>query len=204
LRTYRSILAALLALTLSGVFALVLAVPAGAQASPCPPGQPTGRPPGTPPNDAGQPDGRPPYPPGRCNLALSQSAADRGQTVQARGEGFVPGETVAFSIGGRQVATAVADSTGAAVADLTVPNDAAYGRTEVTASGEAQVLSAAFEVVAPAAADRGRSSAAAAAGAGVARTGAAIAAMTLLGVTLLGLGAVFVVGARRRRPAAAA
>ena len=198
MRTSRSVIAALAAFMVSGVFALLLVAPAGAQATPCPPGQPIGRPPGTPPNSPGQPTGRPPYPPGQCALALSQSSAQRGQTVQASGSGFASGEVVAFSIARRQVATSVADAAGSVTASLTVPNDAPIGRTEVLASSATQQLSAAFEVVAAPASDRGRSTAAAAAGS-VARTGAAIAGMALLGAVLVGTGAVLVTGARRRR-----
>lgn len=206
MRTSRTVITTLLALALSGVLALFLAGPASAQTSPCPPGQPFGRQPGTPPNAPPQNPGRnDAYPPGRCALALSQSAAARGQTVGVRGEGFVPGETVALSIGSRQVATAIADPSGVIVADITVPNDAAIGRTEVTASGQSQVLSAAFEVTAAPAADRARATATAAAAAGsVARTGAAIAGMTALGAVLVTTGAVFVLGARRRRTLPAA
>lgn len=199
MRMLKSAAAALLALTVSGVLSLLLVAPASAQASPCPPGQPTGRPPGTPPNQPGPPEGRPPeYPPGRCNLALSQSAGSRGQSVDAQGNGFVPGESVVFSLGNRQVASSVANPSGVVSTSFTVPDDAPFGRTEVRASGQAQVLSAAFEVL-PGAASADRSSRATAAAGSVARTGAYVGATALAGAALVGLGTVFVLGARRRR-----
>src|SRR5688572_27483981 len=96
---------ALVAIAITAMLALT-ASPASSQAAAngCPPGQPTGRPPGTPPNQPGPPDGRPPqYPPGRCQLALSQSSAQRGETFQATGGGFAPGEDVSLSIAGSRV-----------------------------------------------------------------------------------------------------
>ena len=203
MRMFKTVAAAVLALCLSGALVLV-AAPASAQASPCPPGQPIGRPPGTPPNSPGQPDGRPPaYPPGQCALRLSQSAAARGTTIEAQGNGFVPGETVVLSLGGREVARAIADPAGAVNTSFVVPNDAAFGRTEVTAAGQGQTLSAGFEVLAAGAADRGRASAPARAAAGLSRTGADIALMALAGAGLIAVGGAAVVTARRRRVAIA-
>ena len=193
--------------TLATLIALVLALALPATAfgqaagSPCPPGQPNGRPPGVPPNQPGPPNGRPPnYPPGQCALALSRSAGERGQTVQATGSGFVPGETVAFSLAGRRVAEAVADPAGSVSATLTIPNDAPIGQTEVRATGAQTQLAASFEVLATSA-DTSRSAtrtAAAAAGT-LSRTGDDIAQLTTLGLVLLVTGAAIVIAVRRRR-----
>lgn len=189
---------------MSAVLALVVllgtAAPAAAQSSsPCPPGQPSGRPPGTPPNQPGPPDGRPPqYPPGSCNLQLSRGSAARGESVTATGSGFAPGETVVLSLGGTRVATLTASSGGAIDGSFTVPADAPLGRTTIEARGGATVLSAAFEVVGAPAADRGRAAPAAAAAGGVARTGSDVLPATAAGLVLVGVGAAFVVLARRR------
>ena len=199
MRTLRVTTAALLTVLLSGVM-LLLAPSASAQ-SPCAPGQPLGRPPGQSPQQPGQPDGRPPqYPPGACQLQISKGSAARGETVAVSGSGFVAGESVRMTIAGQAVRTLVADPAGNIAGDITVPNDAPLGRTEIRASGGTQSLSAAFEVVAAPAADRGRATAAAGA---VARTGTYIAATALAGLALLAVGAAMVIAARRRRFAAA-
>ena len=178
------------------------AVPASAQAAApnCPPGQPTGRPPGTPPGNPPVPTGRPDYPPGRCQLALSQSAAQRGETFTATGGGFVPGESVVLSLGSRQLTSVVADPNGAFAVELTVPDDAPFGRTEVVASAPSQTLNAAFEVVAAPAASR---SAAQETSGVLARTGEQIARLASVGLSLVLVGVVLVIVVRRRRSAAA-
>ena len=204
MRIVRVTAAALLAVLMSGGL-LLLAPAASAQsenASPCAPGQPPGRPPGQSPQQPGQPSGRPvAYPPGQCQLAISQASAARGETIIAAGNGFIPGEQVSLSVGGQTVRSMSADTNGNISGDLTIPDSAPLGRTEIRAQGGAQVLSAAFEVVAAPAAERSR--AAAAAGAAVARTGTYIAATGLAGAALVAVGAVLVIGARRRRFATA-
>lgn len=178
---------------------LTVAAPASAQSArrECAPGQPSGRPPGTPPNQPGPPDGRPPqYPPGQCQLALSQSAGSRGDTFQATGGGFVPGETVTLSMSGQRLTTATADANGAFAATLTVPAGAAVGRTEVLAAGQSQQLAAAFEVLpasAAAAAAPSRSSGT------LPRTGLEVGAMALFAVVLTAGGVLLVLAARRRQ-----
>lgn len=173
---------------------------AQAAASSCPPGQPPGRPPGTPPGNPPVDTHRPQYPPGRCQLALSRSAADRGDTFQASGGGFVPGENVTLSIAGSPVKSVVADGNGAFTTDVVVPKAAPLGSTEVRAAGADQVLSAAFEVTGPGS----RGAGAASSGNGnLPRTGAELAATAALGVVLIALGAFAVVVARERRPAVA-
>lgn len=177
---------------------LTVASPASAQSprQDCAPGQPSGRPPGTPPNQPGQPDGRPPqYPPGQCQLALSQSAAQRGETFQATGGGFVPGETVTVTMSGQRLATATADGNGVFAATLTVPSDATVGRTEVLAAGQSQQLSAAFQVLpaGAAAAAPSRSSGQ------LPRTGMEVAAMALFGAVLTAAGVLLVLAVRRRQ-----
>lgn len=188
---------ALLALALSCLLAFAPGSAFGQAASPnCPAGQPSGRPPGRPPTDPPT-DARPQYPPGRCQLALSQSAGQRGDTFVANGSGFVPGETVRLSMAGREVGTVLADSNGAFVADITVPRNAPLGQTEVLAAGQSQTLSAAFEVTgsAAAAAAAARSSESSSS---LPRTGAEILATAAFGLLLVAVGLVAVRVARER------
>ena len=184
-----------------GVMAIVaFAASAGAvDSSPCPPGQPPGRPPGSPPNQPAQPAGRPPaYPPGECSLALSQSAAARGQTVQASGSGYAPGETVTVRVAGQSVGSVVADGIGAFSMSFVVPADAPLGRTQVLASGASRELSAAFEVLAAAEASRG-SAADARQAAALSTTGVNASRLAFTGVALVLIGTVLVIVVRRRR-----
>lgn len=167
----------------------------------CPPGQPSGRPPGTPPGEPPVNTGRPAYPPGRCQLALSRAAAARGDTFQASGAGFAPGESVTLSIAGRPVMTLAADANGAFSVALTVPDDAPIGRTQVLATAASLELVAAFEVLAPP--GQAQSASPARAAALLSRTGADIAATAAAGVVLV-LGGLFglLTARQRRRPVA--
>ena len=188
--------AALALVALTAVLALFAGAASGQAAAPnCPPGQPSGRPPGAPPDSPPGNPGRPAYPPGRCQLALSQSSAARGDSFRASGGGFAPGEDVTLSIAGMNVRSVAADANGAFAADLTVPDDAPVGRTEVRATGANQTLAAAFEVLAPAAAARSRAPEASF----LPRTGSEFVATAALGAVLLALGAVLVLSARRTR-----
>lgn len=167
----------------------------------CPPGQPTGFPPGQPPTNPGRATGRPDYPPGRCQLALSRNAAQRGDTVHTSGGGFVPGEQVTLSIAGQQVRSVAADDNGAFSTDIVVPANAPIGRTEVVASSATQRLSANFEVLGDTAA---APAAASAPGRGtLPRTGTDVAGVAAVGVLLTAAGTALVLMARKRRHAAA-
>jgi len=176
---------------------LGLAVPSAygqAAANNCPPGQPFGRPPGTPPNQPGPPDGRPPaYPPGRCQLALSQSSGSRGDTFQATGSGFQPGERVELALAGALLTTVTADDTGSFVAFMTVPADAAAGLTSVRATAASLQLEAAFEVLPETTAARGGRSST------LPRTGTAALDLASVGGILVVLGATIVIIVRRRQ-----
>ena len=197
--------AALVALLVALALGALGAAPASGQAAAdnCPPGQPFGRPPGTPPDQPGPPNGRPPdYPPGRCQLALSRSAAQRGETFRATGGGFVPGEEVTLSIAGRNAQRVIADSNGAFSVDLTVPDDAPYGATKVLASGANQQLSADFEVLAAGAAGSDPAPATARRS-GLVRTGSDAVGLASAGLSLVVVGGVLVMIVRRRRAAIA-
>jgi LPXTG-motif cell wall-anchored protein len=190
---------------MGGLLVLASAAPGLAQQDParCPPGQPPGRPPGRPPTQnptpAAENSQRPNYPPGRCKLLLSQAFAARGGTFAASGDGFVPGERVLLTIAGAQVKSVIAGDDGTFSTTLAVPDSAPIGLTQVVATSDTQVLSAAFEVVAsgaPVASDR--------AGSGLLpRTGSDVAMLGGAGAGLIGLGAAAVVAARRRRTTSA-
>jgi LPXTG-motif cell wall-anchored protein len=175
--------------------------------SKCPPGQPSGRPPGNPPTDAGKPTGRPPqYPIGECKLKLDRGSAARGESVMVSGEGFTPGSVVALRLdpGGHVLGSATAGADGSFVTDVVIPQAASLGRNEVLASGGGRELAAGLEVTAGAAAagDPSRGAATAPASGSLPRTGDAFLPTTLLGVSLVALGATAVMVARRRRPVA--
>ena len=189
-------LLALLAIALGSTLALTATGAWGQAAeSGCPPGQPTGFPPGQSSETPGRATGRPQYPPGRCQLALSRNAAQRGETVHVSGGGYVPGEQVTLSIAGQNVRSVTADPNGAFSTDIVVPANAPLGPTQVLAAGATQRLSAAFEVI-------GAAAAPATAGSGtLPRTGLETLSLTVGAVALLGVGTVLVVGVRRRRTA---
>ena len=195
----KSLSAAVLVLCTVAAMVFLQAAPVSGQAAApnCPPGQPFGRPPGVPPSDPPANTGRPAYPPGRCQLALSRSAAARGDTFTATGGGFVPGEEVTLSIAGSNVRRVVADANGAFAVELQVPQGAPVGSTEVVASAPSQTLSAAFEVLAPAAA--ASDPAAQRSGVALSRTGQDVADLAAAGASLVLVGVVIVTIVRRRR-----
>lgn len=204
----RKIMAAAVVALTSGITALALAGPAQAQAAePCPPSQPTDRPPGSPGSPPRQPADRPPqYPPGKCELRLSQSVVAAGGSLQAAGAGFAPGSTVKVSFAGASVplASTTADSAGAFSTNLDIPASTKPGSYTVTASGGAQVLSASLEVTPagsrPRAGSGGTSTQAA--GQNLPRTGSSSPLpLALAGGTLLAAGMGAVVVARRRSAA---
>jgi hypothetical protein len=69
------------------------------------------------------------------SLALSSQQGPPGTSVTATGTGFQPGETVQVFFNGAQVATPVADTTGAFTATFTIPN-LANGNYQVDAKGQ--------------------------------------------------------------------
>jgi LPXTG-motif cell wall-anchored protein len=195
---------AVLAVVFAAALTVLLPAPAGAQAEPCPPGQPTGRPPGTPPGPGAapaQPTGRPPqYPPGKCQLRLSRSVVAAGESVGIAGDGFAPGAQVRMAAAGRTLATVAADAGGSFSTDVVIPASLAPGTHEVTASGAAaaggtQVLAASLTVTGAAS----RSDTAGLGGALPRTGGDGIVPMTIAGSGLLAVGTSAVVAARRRR-----
>ena len=166
-------------------------------ASPCPPGQPDEFEPGNP-GQPRRPSGRPAYPPGECNLRLNKGVAAQGESVQAVGSGFGAGSTVRLELNGASVGQATADPQGAFTADFTVPSNAALGQGTVTATAGARQQFAALEVLA--AAENARSSRGERTAAGaLSRTGDDIGTLASIGGSLVMVGAVIVIAARRRR-----
>jgi LPXTG-motif cell wall-anchored protein len=180
-----------------------LAAPALA-AEPCPAGQPPGRTPGRNASQGQPSTGRPSgYPLGQCQLQLSQSAGAAGARVAVNGDGFAPGSTVRLTAASVGLATAVADSRGAVATTFVVPAALPIGDTTITASGvnpagEVRELAADFTVLAAS------TSRAAARRGDLPRTGSDVTGpLIAVGAGLVFIGAVAVVGARRRRRAAA-
>ena len=194
-----------LAIVVTAAPVLLLQAPAGAQAEPCPPGQPAGRPPGTPPAPGaapGQPAGRPPqYPPGKCQLRLTRSVVAAGESVGVAGDGFAPGAQVRVAAAGVTLATVSAGSTGSFSTDVVIPASVDPGTHDVTAAGVAadegtQVLAASLTVTS-AAASRSDT---AGLGDALPRTGSSnLVPTAAAGLALVGAGAAAVVAARRRR-----
>lgn len=201
----RNITAAAVVALSSGITTLALAGPARAQAfNPCPAAQPPGRTPGNP--TTGPATGRPTqYPPGKCELLLSQSVVAAGGSLQAAGGGFAPGQMVEVSLSGASVplASTRADGAGAFSTNLEIPASTAPGSYTVTASGGAQVLSASLQVTPagsrPQAGAGAGGSDAQAAGQNLPRTGSSSPLpLALAGGTLTAVGLGAVVVARRR------
>ncbi len=198
---------AVFAMMLAGLL-LLSAVPASAEAAPnCPPAVPPGRSPGQPPgltnNPATPNQAQGNYPPGRCTLALSRTFAERGGTFSLSAGGFAPGERVSLSIAGIKLQDVTAGADGTIAADVVVPANAPLGATQVRASAGSQVLSANFEVVAAGATRSGASAPANQPSGLLARTGQEFGMIVSLGLSLILIGAVFVLVARRRRAAIA-
>lgn len=185
--------------------------PAAAQTSPCPPGQPFGTEPGEPPSPRQRP-GRPAQYPieGKCALRLRQNVVTAGSSVFAEGEGFAPGSTVAMSLRpGGQVTTFTANSAGAIAGDIPVSGSTAAGTYQAAATGVAPggapyELTAELSVVskaAPAAtATNTNTPRSTGVLASLARTGADnIVPLSAVGAALTVVGAIAVIGSRRRR-----
>jgi LPXTG-motif cell wall-anchored protein len=167
-------------------------------AEPCPVAQPPSRVPGRNASQ-GQPTTNRPseYPPGQCQLLLSQSAAAAGARVTVSGSGFEPASAVALSAGSASLGRATADSAGGFTTSFVVPSSLAPGgvavlATGVDATGAARQLSADFTVL-PSATSR------AASGRGLPKTGSsATVPLISVAVGLLCIGAIAVVSSRRR------
>lgn len=178
------------AAAVAALFAMVALAPAaGAQAqpqrSPCSPGGPTAQ-----------------YPPQACGLRLGQSTARPGERISVGGDGFAPNSRVRIEFRSQPVelASVTANSAGSFDTTVVIPANASLGQhtiaaqgTNPTPPGGARELTATITIVGAAAAPGGT----------LPRTGAADALpLALGGAALVGIGAVAVVAARRRRSGA--
>lgn len=201
------------ALLLGAVTALLITMGFGgsalAQTSPCPPGQPFGTEPGEPPNNRQRP-GRPPQYPihGECQLRLRQNIAATGTSVYAEGDGFAPGSTVAMSLRpGGEVTTFTANSSGSIAGDIPVkvaPGSYQAAATGIAPGGAPYELTAQLTVTAAASRASGSTVSETTRSNGVlaslARTGADnIVPLSAVGAALATVGAIAVIGSRRRR-----
>lgn len=71
------------------------------------------------------------------SISLSSTVAGPGDTITVETSGWEPGSEVQITLepGGRVLATVIADDTGTAVAEVTIPTDLAPGEYTITASG---------------------------------------------------------------------
>ncbi len=153
------------------------------------------------------------YPPGQCKLQLSASAVRQGQPLTASGDGFTPGATVMFALDGVIVGSAVADPSGHAALTFYIPLGTSLGRHTVTATGPGRLLTATVEVLAAtqgsvvtsgnqANGAPGGSAQSSGGGSSLATTGAGnLVPLAGGGAALVGLGAMTLLVARRRRNA---
>ncbi len=149
------------------------------------------------------------YPPGQCKLKLSASALRAGQSLTISGDGFTPGTTVSFLVDGVVIGTAIADPTGHASLTFTVPMGTSVGRHSLSMSGGGRLLTSSVMVrsatqgsVLTGGTQGGASTASQFSGGGssLATTGAGeLIPVAGGGAALVGLGAMTMLAARRRR-----
>lgn len=162
----------------------VLAVsgaPVSAQGSPCAPGGPTAQ-----------------YPPSACGLTIAATQARPGESVALSGAGFRPNTTVALEFRSAPVSlgSAPVNASGVFSTTVVIPADASPGphtiaATGVDPSGAARELTSTITVLgAQATSDV------------LPRTGSSLTVPAgIAGIVLVGMGALAVVAARRRRTA---
>jgi len=155
------------------------------------------------------------YPPGQCKLMTSASAVRQGQSLTISGDGFTPGTTVSFLMDGVVIGTAIADPTGHVSLTFTVPMGTSVGRHSLSMSGGGRLLTGGVTVlsastqgsVLPSGTQAGATQAGASAGSQFSGGGSSLATtgageLTPLaggGAALVGLGAMTMLAARRRR-----
>jgi hypothetical protein len=148
------------------------------------------------------------YPPNRCSLALSASAAIPGQTIVAGSAscspGFAAGATVTLTLESDPVylATATADANGQFSTPVTIPANATPGSHSVVATGQGAGGSAptirAGLMIMSGTADAGARGEAAGA---LAFTGSDSLPLVGIALALLTVGTAFVLAVRRRAQA---
>jgi hypothetical protein len=147
------------------------------------------------------------YPPNRCSLALSVSAAIPGQTIIAGSAncspGFAAGATVEITLESDPVhlATVTADADGQFSTPVTIPGDAAPGSHSVVATGQGSsgsrpTIRAGLMIMSGAAGAREGGAAGA-----LAFTGSDSLPLVWIALALLTVGTAFVLAVRRRAQA---
>ena len=147
------------------------------------------------------------YPPNRCSLALSVSAAIPGQTIITGSAncspGFAAGATVEITLESDPVhlAAVTADADGQFSTPVTIPGDAAPGSHSVVAtgqggSGSTPTIRAGLMVMAATAGARAPGAAGA-----LAFTGSDSLPLVWIALALLTVGTAFVLAVRRRAQA---
>lgn len=150
------------------------------------------------------------YPPGQCKLMTSASAVRQGQFLTISGDGFTPGTTVSFLMDGVVIGTAIADPSGHAEFSFRVPLGTSVGRHALSMSGGGRLLTGSVMVLLAATQGSvltGGTQAGAATGnqssggdSALAVTGAGeLVPLAGGGAALVGLGAMTMLAARRRR-----
>jgi LPXTG-motif cell wall-anchored protein len=137
----------------------------------------------------------------QSDIGADKSQGRPGDRARVHGCGFNPSTryTVDFNSTPVRLAEGTTDANGAFDIEVTIPADASVGRHTITATGtdpqgRAKVESVAFTIVTPAQAAN--------AGAGATtlpRTGTSTVPLIAGSTVLVGLGAVLVIAARRRR-----
>ncbi len=136
------------------------------------------------------------YPPEDDSITTSDPTVDKGQTVTVTAECFEPGSTVQFSVAGTSIGSGVANASGVASVQYTVPDgsgDIVVTATGTGCDGEPLVLTvtltrnAATPVAAPG-------------GSALPETGSSSSVpLARIAVSLLGVGALAVFAARYRQ-----
>ena len=147
------------------------------------------------------------YPPNRCSLALSASAAVPGQTIVAGSANCSPGfaararVVITLESDSVQLATVTADANGQFSTPVTMPEEAAIGGHTVVASGEeadrsTRTISAGVTIMSTPAGARAPGSTGA-----LAFTGSDSLPLVWIALALLTVGTAFVLAVRRRAQA---
>jgi hypothetical protein len=118
------------------------------------------------------------YPPAACSVQVATSVVTFGGTVTVTGSGFTPGSTVPLSLNGSAVASTTASGTGTISTQITIPANAT---SPVVISAPGCQVSVTPGAVGP-----------------LAFTGSDTQPLLIAGLVAVAVGAVAVVGTRRR------
>jgi len=147
-----------------------------------------------------------PYPPTQCSLSASSARIQAGGTVTLVGTGFDADTTVTITLAssGAALGTAVTDANGTFSITVDVPSDAPSGENTVIASGGSTTCSAhgtsssGVEGVGVGSGSGTPGSGSSSGSGTLAETGVKIATISLIGLALIGGGAMLLTAGRRR------